>query len=1321
MSPGVKRSKVLYAAEVLLMAVTAQAGYAVTVTPDELWEARRWAAAKLVATAERAPPEARISVVANNDPVQKNARLGLPLRIGKREHWRGLFCHAYSKLIVRLPGPGRKLEAIVGVDSNEQTVGGRGSVVFSVAAGGQELFRSEVMREGMPGVPVSVDLGGAKEFVLEVGDAGDGISCDQADWAEARVTMADGSVLWLGDMALEDPHRPVPSTEPPFSFTYGGQAWAELLTSWELQRDTRKLDDNRSEHTLTYTEAKTGLVVRCVAVEYHDFPVIEWTLYFRNTGAADTPILAEVQALDTWWQHYAWPQRERAEYALHHFTGSPCSPSDYEPQRTTLGPKAEKRITAAGGRPTNSDLCYFNVGWPSEGVIVAVGWPGQWAAQFSRDEGTGLRVRIGQELTHFRLHPGEEVRTPLIAMLFWKGDWIRGQNLWRRWMLAHNLPRPGGKLPPCPEFAACSSPQFGEMVNANEENQKLFIDRYVEEGLKIDYWWMDAGWYVNESGWPNTGTWEVDRKRFPGGLRAISDYAHAKGIKCIVWFEPERVTPGTWLYQNHPEWLLGREGEQKLLNLGNPQARQWLVEHVDRLITEQGIDLYRNDFNMDPLAYWRANDAEERQGITEIRYATGFLAYWDELRRRHPNMLIDTCASGGRRNDLETLRRSVPLHRSDYIFESVGSQCHTYGLAFWVPFYGIGTMAEDPYCIRSMLCPHFTGGWDVRRRDLDYELLRRMIAQWQRVAPYFMGDYYPLTGYSLENDVWMAWQFDRPDLGEGMVQVFRRADSVYEAGRLRLRGLEPDARYRLTDLDAGRSKQMTGLELMEQGLPVALKERPAAVIITYQRVKARRPRGEQSMSSPTAVEYEPQGKLAADPQRPRYHFLPPANWMNDPNGLMQFEGNYHLFYQHNPKGPFAADMHWGHAESRDLVHWRHLPIALAPTPGGPDKEGCWSGCGVIANGVPTLVYTGVHPEVQCIATGSQDMLTWRKYERNPVIGAPPEGLEVMGFRDPCVWREGDTWYMVLGSGIKGVGGTALLYRSANLRDWEYVHPICVGDKSQSGEMWECPNFFPLGDKHVLLASVLGTVLYFVGTWSDFKFTPQLQGDTDFGGSFYAAQVFPDARGRRIMFGWLRENRSDAAQREAGWSGVMSLPRIVYLRKDGDLGIKPAPEVEMLRGEHYRRASFEVSAQSPQMIAEAGGDCVEIMVEADLGEADEFGVKVRCSPDGQEETLIVYSAAGKRLAVNRERSSSSAEVARDVRGGPLELAEGEPLRLRIFLDRSVLEVFANERACLTSRIYPTRADSLGVGLFAVGGKAKVKRLDVWQMKSIWPSR
>ena len=202
-----------------------------------------------------------------------------------------------------------------------------------------------------------------------------------------------------------------------------------------------KLDKARTERTVVYTDPQTGLVIRCVAIEYHDFPTVEWTLHFKNPGQKATPILENIQALDM-----RFARGHYGEFLLHHAVGSPCAVNDYQPLASELLPKTEKRISAAGGRPTNSDMSYFNLEVPTgSGVIVAVGWPGQWSSSWTRDEDVGLRIRAGQELTHLKLLPGEEIRTPLMVLQFWTQDWIRAQNVWRRWMLAHNVPKPDGK------------------------------------------------------------------------------------------------------------------------------------------------------------------------------------------------------------------------------------------------------------------------------------------------------------------------------------------------------------------------------------------------------------------------------------------------------------------------------------------------------------------------------------------------------------------------------------------------------------------------------------------------------------------------------------------------------------------------------------------------------------------------------------------------------------------------------------------------------------------------------------------------------------
>jgi len=461
-----------------------------------------------------------------------------------------------------------------------------------------------------------------------------------------------------------------------------------------------------------------------------------------------------------------------------------------------------------------------------------------------------------------------------------------------------------------------------------------------------------------------------------------------------------------------------------------------------------------------------------------------------------------------------------------------------------------------------------------------------------------------------------------------------------------------------------------------------------------------------------------------DRLRPAYHFLPPSNWMNDPNGLIQWRGRYHLFDQYNPNGAFHGTIHWGHAVTDDLVHWRDLPLALAPTPDGPDKDGVYSGCAVDRDGVPMLMYTGIRPQVQCIAEpvdpADPDLVAWRKHPANPVIPEPPAGVEVEGFRDPFVWREADGWYCAIGSGVNDVGGAIFLYRSPDLVRWEYLNELCRGDVVESGRMWECPSFLPLGGKHVLLISPipLRKVLYLVGEYRDHRFTPERIGIVDDGGAYYAPQVTRDERGRWLMWGWLREGRDVEAQKAAGWSGVMSLPTVLSLTADGRLAVRPVPELEALRGPHRGWSDLDLAEGGPNPLAELSGDRLEIALAIEPADADEIGLSVLRSPDGAEETRIVYDVAAGELWVDRARASLDPGPSRERRGAAARLPPDGTLSLRVYVDGSVVEVFAADGTCLSSRVYPTRGDSRGVELRARGGRARARRVDAWTIGTIW---
>jgi beta-fructofuranosidase len=463
-------------------------------------------------------------------------------------------------------------------------------------------------------------------------------------------------------------------------------------------------------------------------------------------------------------------------------------------------------------------------------------------------------------------------------------------------------------------------------------------------------------------------------------------------------------------------------------------------------------------------------------------------------------------------------------------------------------------------------------------------------------------------------------------------------------------------------------------------------------------------------------------KLCSDPLRPQYHLLPAHNWMNDPNGPIFFRGRYHMFYQYNPQGAVWGNMNWAHATSADMIHWKHEPVAISPTHGGPDQAGVFSGSAVTDNGKLTVIYTGVEPppsqseatlkdgvhtwrETQCLAVaGDQDLRSWTKLP-HPVIPSPPPSLEVTGFRDPCLWREGERWMLILGSGIRGKGGTILLYSSSNLRDWTYLHPLIEGSFSgkesgnpvESGEMWECPDFFPLGNKHVLLISTMGKVRWKVGTYRNQRFTSEKEGVVDWG-SYYAAKTMLDRDGSRILWGWIPEARPEADLIAAGWAGVMSLPRVMSLTENDELETRVAPAVSVLRATHTHATAKGLGGLAIHNLSAEG----DLHIERGPGEF----------------VLRLESDAGELTAIHCTQRDRSGELRAENLSAPLAGPAGSPVHIHFFLDASVLEIRANETTFLTARVY---GKSLGPVRLKMEGNAKLRSADVWQMKPISKDR
>lgn len=640
----------------------------------------------------------------------------------------------------------------------------------------------------------------------------------KSKWTSMHLQKADGNV--------------------PFSFLYDGKASSEFLQNWEYKAESRNLDENRIQNNQLWTDPQTGLEVCCEAVEYSDYPVVEWTVYFKNTGTGNTPVLKDIQGLDVIFQ-----QKEDKDFVLHGIKGDFCTSDSFEPYSDTLVAGSEKTFAppSHSGKSTDGPegWPYYNLQMNGNGVIIAVGWPGQWASSFTCEASNGVKVKAGQQLTHCYLKPGEEIRTPLISLLFWKkSNVVDAQNLWRRYYLAHIIPYINGEP---------QQPTLQIQVGAAAKDTS-YVKEFLQARIKPDICWRDAAWYPKDKGpykgdgsWLNTGTWEIDSTRYPEKFKPFSDFVHKHGMQFLLWFEPERVgDPNSWLGKIHPEWLLPGSSHGDLLDEGNPEAWKWLVNHIDSMIQSQGIDWYREDMNGGgPLPAWRKNDVPDRQGITENMYIQGHLAFWDELKRRNPHLRIDACASGGRRNDLETMKRAVPLLRSDFQWhwmENVvrGNQGQTYGLSFWLPFQGTGVYFYDTYRMRSFYMPGFGMG-NLTPENIAVQ--QQAYSECAKIAPDMLfGDYYPLTPYNVDTTHWIAWQFDRPEEGTGVIQAFRRNSCEEAVKTFPFKGLDAEAQYEIINFDTQNPIVLTGKELTEKGLKLEINDKPGSAIIKYKRM-----------------------------------------------------------------------------------------------------------------------------------------------------------------------------------------------------------------------------------------------------------------------------------------------------------------------------------------------------------------------------------------------------------------------------------------------------------------------------------------------------
>ena len=628
----------------------------------------------------------------------------------------------------------------------------------------------------------------------------------------------------------------------PVSYTYNGKAYKGLPADSIITN--RFLDANIVETVITGS-VDGELQIKAECLTYRDYPAVEWTVYFTCTaGTNKTKILENVLSMDLYFENSGKKSPE-----LVYNNGDFYSENGYTVGRMAIEKGTVFTQAPSGGRPCDQAFPYQRVLFENFGVNISIGWPGQWSCEYRGGDG-GFTFKAGQEISRTYIKSGETFRTPRMTLVFFNGDEARGINIWRRWFNAHVTPRQKGRILE-PKAVFGENEGGSEWETATEEMLVKAVNYTNENFPGYNLFWVDAGWYPcvdanGKKGWPVTGDWYPDPERFPAGLTPVGKACKDAGIEFLVWFEPERVHPDSKFSKEHQDWIL----DNCLLNLGNPDCFEWLCGHVLKLIKDSGIVCYRQDFNIDPLAHWRNNETEDRKGMVENLHIQGFLAYWDYLLVNVPDLWIDSCASGGRRNDMETMRRAVSLHPTDYGYgHQHVNQAFRHTLQSWFPFTRgwsrawdeeagkFAPPALDAYKIINGFGalsffaspPECTKEWRALSAE-SFEQLKKLRGIWGKYAEIELnGDFYALTENHRDDKKWTVFQFDSPESGEGVFQVLRNRLNGDEKITVKPRGFCGHCNYILTNAVTDETLAISGEEVNKHGLTFTQPARSGSV------------------------------------------------------------------------------------------------------------------------------------------------------------------------------------------------------------------------------------------------------------------------------------------------------------------------------------------------------------------------------------------------------------------------------------------------------------------------------------------------------------
>ena len=777
------------------------------------------------------------------------------LRIERVTYQHGFGTHANSEIKITLPSKAKRLTAFVGHDNNDQNRGQASSKInFIVVSSGKILWKSKPLSAGDAPEKVDVQLKGATEIRLKAEYPQKQGNWGHADWCNAQAELENGEVIWLDDLYQKiDINK-----ELPFSFLLDGKGSREFLTSWKQTLSERQLSD-RILYNLSWTKPDNSFTVTCRYTAFKNHPAVEWQLFFKNTGSINSPVLSQVKTLDMALKPSLKYHKNRWGFfdplILHGVKGSYVTKYDFMPYNHLVDVDEKVTQTSRGGRPSDKYLPFWNIEYDGNGLVAALGWSGNWTSEFTHIAGKENHIAMKAGMTNLEtyLNPGEEISTPSVCLLYWEGaDALRGNNLWRRYMKDVVVPKWDGKEP----LVLAANGGSATLESVNEANQKKLIETVSGTGAEV--YWLDAGWYGNgaDGSWGSgRGNWYPEKSKFPNGMRALSDEAQKNGLKFLLWFESETVSPGTLIDREHPEYLIKlAENEGRLLNLGNPEAFKFIIDQTSKSLADWNVDIYRNDFNMDAEPYWKKNDAPGRMGISEIRHIEGLYKFWDELLKRKPNLLIDNCASGGRRLDYELCKRSVPLWRSDVQCESPAdlyemSQNQSYGLNLFLPYNSTGsTIMYDKYKDRSVAnnsvvytlsflkkndnsaIPFFAPekGMGFTPNVINKGEVKKVFDDFKSYNYLISCDYYPLTDFSLKNDIWMVLQYNSPEKGEGCLLCYRRPNAIFNEAEFKLNGIDANAIYKVLYINSGKEEELKGEQLLR--FSIRLKQGESEIV-----------------------------------------------------------------------------------------------------------------------------------------------------------------------------------------------------------------------------------------------------------------------------------------------------------------------------------------------------------------------------------------------------------------------------------------------------------------------------------------------------------